>query len=223
MNPKRIILVRHGQSEGNENGNIYNEKPDYTLNLTEEGKKQASDAGKELAKILKKETAFFYVSPFWRTRETFEQIAQHLTKDQKEYLEDPRLREQEWGHLRTKEENDRIEEERDKYGPFYFRFPDGESCADVYDRVSDFFGTIQRDFSKKNFPENAIIVTHGMTIRLFLMKWFHWDVETFETYKNLDNCQLVIMEKKKGNKYTLISKLKTRPAKHGYQRPIKLK
>lgn len=32
---------------------------------------------------------------------------------------------------------------------FYFkRIPDGESAADVYDRVSDFFGTLHRDFEK---------------------------------------------------------------------------
>ena len=50
----------------------------------------------------------------------------------------PRLREQEWGHLRTLEDCIEIEKLRDDYGTFYFRIPDGEGAADVYDRVSDF-------------------------------------------------------------------------------------
>ena len=49
----------------------------------------------------------------------------------------------------------------------YFRIPDGESAADVYDRVSDFFNTLYRDFEKKDYPDNAIMITHGMGIRLF--------------------------------------------------------
>jgi len=46
---------------------------------------------------------------------------------------------------------------RDAYGTFYYRIPDGESAADVFDRVSDFFGTLNRDFRKENFPQNAVI------------------------------------------------------------------
>ena len=78
-----------------------------------------------------------------------------------------RLREHEWGHLRTVEECIEIEKLRDDYGTFYFRIPDGESAADVYDRVSDFFNTLYRDFEKKDYPDNAIMITHGMGIRLF--------------------------------------------------------
>lgn len=220
MKPKRIILIRHGESEGNSNSDIYKSKPDYTLELTEKGKSQANSAGIELKKIINNESIFFYVSPFWRTRSTFEQVVKSFPRDQFKYFEEPRLREQEWGHLRSKEETAKIENERDAYGPFYFRFPDGESCADVYDRVSDFFSTLHRDFEKEDFPDNAVIVTHGMTLRLFLMRWLHWSVEEFESYANPENCQLVIMERTETGKYYLKSKLLRHPAKHNYQRPI---
>ena len=53
---------------------------------------------------------------------------------------------------------------------FYYRIPDGESGADVYDRVSTFLETLYRDFAKPDYPENTIIVTHGMTLRLFFMR-----------------------------------------------------
>lgn len=220
MKPNRIILIRHGQSEGNADPDVYKVKPDYALSLSEKGLNQAELVGKGLKSILNNGSVFFYVSPFWRARSTFEQIVKHIPLAQYKFIEEPRLREQERGHLRSREENKKLENEQDAFGPFYFRFPGGESCADVYDRVSGFFGTLQRDFEKENFPENAVIITHGMTIRLFLMKWFHWNVEKFESFANPENCQLVIMERDEKGKYHLKSELKKHVAKHKFQRPI---
>lgn len=167
MKPKRIILIRHGESEGNVNKRIYNQKPDYALLLTDKGKQLAAAAGILVKELVNDEKIKFYVSPLFRTRQTFNQISKHFPETQYEWREEPRLREQEWGHLRTVEECIEIEKLRDDYGTFYFRIPDGESAADVYDRVSDFFNTLYRDFEKKDYPDNAIMITHGMGIRLF--------------------------------------------------------
>jgi broad specificity phosphatase PhoE len=223
MDPKRIILIRHGKSVGNANPEINSRIPDYALKLNEEGIMQAKESGKNLKDLIKEETAFFYISPYWRTRMTFEEIARHFSSDRYKFIEEPRLREQEWGHQRSAVETKLIEEERDAYGPFYFRFPDGESGADVYDRVSSFFGTLFRDFEKRNFPENAVIITHGMTIRLFIMKWFHMSVEDYEKFANPENCQLIVLERESNGKYLLKSELKTHEVKHKYQRPLKIK
>jgi len=159
----------------------------------------------------------------WRTRSTFEIAKSSLKKNKIEWKEEPRLREQEFGHWKSIEENQRIDRERDSYGTFYYRIPDGESGADVYDRVSDFFGTIHRDFEKPDFPQNAIIVSHGLTIRLFLMRWFHWTVEQFEELSNPDNCQIFIMELQENGKYLLKAEMKKQKPKHNYQRPISTK
>ena len=210
MKPKRIILIRHGQSLGNIDESIYAKLPDYKLPLTDEGKKQASDCGKKLRNITVNETCFFYVSPLWRTRETYNQIIKSFVDISTDKREDPRIREQEWGFLKDEDECDRINKERDDYGPFYYRIPNGESAADVYDRVSDFYGTLHRDFDKVDFPENCVVVTHGMTIRLFLMKWFHWVVEDFDNLKNPNNCAIIILEKLEDEKYKLISELEKR-------------
>jgi broad specificity phosphatase PhoE len=221
MKPHRIILVRHGESEGNIDKSIYGIKPDYTLELTADGRQQAFDAGQKISEIVKDESMFFYVSPMWRTRSTFEEIAKSLDRSKVEYREEPRIREQEWGHLRTIEEGKKVEEIRDAYGTFYFRIPDGESAADVYDRISDFFGTLHRDFRKDHFPKNAIIVTHGMSIRLFLMKWFHWTVEEFELLANPKNCEIVILEQDLNGKFRLKSDFKKwDDTYHNFKRPI---
>jgi broad specificity phosphatase PhoE len=210
MKPKRIILIRHGQSLGNIDESIYATLPDYKLPLTDEGEKQASACGKKLRNITENETCFFYVSPLWRTRETYNQIIKSFEVVSTDKREDPRIREQEWGFLKDEDECDRINKERDDYGPFYYRIPNGESAADVYDRVSDFYGTLHRDFDKDDFPENCVVVTHGMTIRLFLMKWFHLVVEDFDNLKNPKNCAIIILEKEEDEKYKLISKLEKR-------------
>lgn len=212
MKPSKIILIRHGESTGNIDRQVYAEIPDYKLPLTEAGKEQALDCGKRLKKITREETCFFYVSPFWRTRETFQQIRTSFKDELIGFQEEPRIREQEWGHLRSVEESKRVDIERDNYGTFYYRIPDGESAADVYDRVSDFFGTLQRNFEKEEFPENCIIVSHGMTIRLFLMKWFHWTVEEFESIRNPKNCAIIVLEKTKNNKYKLTTDIERRRA-----------
>lgn len=223
MKPNRILLIRHGESEGNVDREVYAKKPDYTLNLTAKGIDQAIDAGKKLRALIGDETIKFYVSPFWRTRETFEKIAMQFDRKNIEFSEEPRIREQEWGHLRDSKEGEEVNRARDAYGTFYFRIPDGESCADVYDRMSGFFDTLHRDFEKNHFPNNVAIVTHGMAIRLFLKKWFHWSVEDFEKIANPSNCQIVELKLQEGGKYKLISELKTHEVFHKYQRPITIK
>jgi broad specificity phosphatase PhoE len=202
MKPKRIILVRHGESEGNANHNVYGEKPDYTLKLTQIGIKQALKAGTQLKKIIGNESVRFYVSPLWRARETFELISCKFS-NKYDFREDPRLREQEYGHIRHIDITKKMEKERDAYGTFYYRMDDGESGADVYDRVSDFLNTLHRDFDKKDYPDNTVIVSHGFTIRAFIMRWFHSSVEAFESWANPKNCQFIILKKNPDNHYKI--------------------
>ena len=205
MEPKRIILIRHGESEGNTDKNNYALTPDYALRLTEAGKQQARTAGQGLRDLIGSESIGYYVSPHFRTRETFRELLKAFVEPPLFHREEPRIREQEWGHFRSLAEGAVVDRERDAYGTFYYRIPNGESAADVYDRVSDFFGTLFRDFKKNEFPENIVIVTHGMTVRLFLMRWFHWTVEKFESLPNPKNCGTYILERTDTGKYALLT------------------
>jgi len=224
MKPKRIILVRHGESDGNVNKNIYAYKPDYALVLTEKGKMQARLAGDSVWRRIGNETIMFYVSSFHRTRMTAQEMFKAFDRNLIQMREDPRLREQEWsGALRvgmTSESQKEMEAERDAYGHFYFRFKGGESCADVYDRLSTFLDTLHRDFEKPNFPENVCIVTHGMTVRVLLMRWFHMTVEEFERLRNPHNCAQIVMELQDDGKYKIVTPLvKYDKPSHPYQMP----
>ena len=207
MKPNRIILVRHGESEGNVDSMKYLTTPDYKLNLTATGREQAMEAGIKIKELIGEENLYVYHSPYYRVRQTHEEIQKSIKDNVTVTVEDPRLREQDWGHLRHPYDSKIIDKKRDDYGPFYYRIPDGESVADVFDRVSTFLETMHRDMAKPDFPDNVLIVTHGMTLRLFLMRWLHWSVEDFEKLKNPKNCQIVIMEQSENGRFELTSEL----------------
>ncbi len=207
MRPKRILLVRHGRSEGNADKSQYETVPDYALNLTSEGIEQARQAGRDVKNIIGSEKLHVYLSPYYRTRQTYRYIQESIEANIVKAFEDPRLREHDWGHLRSPEVNQDIIRERERFSSLYYRIPDGESGADVYDRVSVFLETLHRDFHKSDYPHNTLIVTHGMTLRLFLMRWFHWSVEEFENVRNPRNGQVVVMQQEPGGRYVLAGEL----------------
>lgn len=209
MKPKRIILIRHGESEANVDKYLFGRVPDYTIELTEKGRMQAREAGVRLKELVTDESIYFYVSPFWRTRSTFECLAESIPRNQFVYSEEPRLREQEWGYLRCNEDFDKICRERQEYGTFYYRIPGGEAGSDVYDRMNDLLGSLYRDFLAKEFPENCVLVTHGLTIRLFVMRFFHLTVEEFERMTAPKNCDLVIMELQEDGHYRLVTEIQS--------------
>jgi broad specificity phosphatase PhoE len=171
--------------------------------LTATGEEQAIRAGREILEVIRGEKIHAYVSPFARARQTFGGIAEVLGDNIVTVTEDPRIREQEWGHLRHPDESERISRERDDYSTFYYRIPDGESGADVFDRISTFLETLHRDFRKPNYPENTLIVSHGLAFRIFLMRWFHWSVEEFENLHNPQNGQIAVMNLQATGKYLL--------------------
>lgn len=193
--PKRIILVRHGESQANVDPQVYMHTPDNKIPLTSKGEEMAVNEGKILRKIIGDETVRFFVSPFIRSRMTCKGIIEGGNFTKFTIGEDPRLREQEWGNYQSEETYSKHLRERRDVGAFYYRFPNGESGADVYDRISAFLDTLFRKFKYKKCADNFIIVSHGITIRLFLMRYFKWTVETFHDLWNPDNCEHVILER----------------------------
>ena len=121
--PKRIVLVRHGCSEGNADSTLYRTVPDNKINLTAEptpyflqkygadridveklrnGQPRCGDIGIEQAKhagIRFKEIAgdgpvYIYHSPFDRTTQTMEYMKEACCDQVRHQWPDPRLREQ---------------------------------------------------------------------------------------------------------------------------------
>lgn len=91
-----------------------------------------SDQGSE-----KNWKVYFYVSPYERTRSTLREIGRAFSRRRVIGVrEECRIREQDFGNFQVVERMKVIKETREKFGRFFYRFPEGESAADVYDRVS---------------------------------------------------------------------------------------
>ncbi len=222
MKPEKIILIRHGESMGNVDHSVYGNTPDFAVKLTDLGHEQAKLAGQQLALI--NGNFQFYVSPYHRTRQTFKNVIESFDKKRYDWIEESRIREQEWCNgppqIDTRG-NLLLEKERATIGSFYYRFPGGESCADVELRIASFLNTLFRDFEKEDFPRNCVIVAHGMTNRVFLKKFLKWTVEEFEKIKNPDNCSQIVLELQENGKYKLVTELKKYPKHtHPYQFPL---
>jgi broad specificity phosphatase PhoE len=199
--PNRIILVRHGESEGNVDDTIYERVPDHRIGLTPKGFEQARQTGAAIREVLDGESVEVYVSPYVRTRQTLETLG--LPVAERDVRVEPRLREQDWANFQDPADIAEQKTLRDRYGHFYYRFSHGESGADVFDRVSTFLESMFRNFETADAPGEVVIVTHGLTMRLFCMRWFHWSVEYFESLENPGNAETVVLERQPDFRYRL--------------------
>lgn len=199
--PRRIVLLRHGESAGNADDSVYERVPDHALRLTERGRGQAAATGERLRELFGRERVSVYVSPYRRTLETFQEL--RLDPALVRVREEPRLREQDWGNWQDMEDVRLQKTYRDAYGHFFYRFAQGESGADVYDRVGAFLESLYRSFEAPDHPPNVLLVTHGLTMRLFCMRWFHWSVPEFESLSNPDNAETRTLLLGDDGRYTL--------------------
>ncbi len=186
-----IKLVRHGESEQNTGKLHAHEVGDHAIPLSERGWEQAREVGRSLGATFL-DDALSYSSPYRRARETLAGIyegAGIAPPGRKRGLyEDPRLREVEHGYEPTEPQ----EELRRTHGWFYYRFRGGESPADCYDRTSSFLESLMRQVERKN-AERVLIVTHGLTVRCFVMRFLHLSVEEFDSLANPPNGAVITL------------------------------
>eukprot|EP00587_Corethron_hystrix_P008064 CAMPEP_0113301866 /NCGR_PEP_ID=MMETSP0010_2-20120614/2912_1 /TAXON_ID=216773 ORGANISM="Corethron hystrix, Strain 308" /NCGR_SAMPLE_ID=MMETSP0010_2 /ASSEMBLY_ACC=CAM_ASM_000155 /LENGTH=328 /DNA_ID=CAMNT_0000155551 /DNA_START=128 /DNA_END=1114 /DNA_ORIENTATION=+ /assembly_acc=CAM_ASM_000155 len=215
--PRRIILVRHGESLGNVDEATYVSTPDWKVPLTPRGRAQAQAAGRSLRTLVLDgedpgalHTMFCYYSPYLRTVETLREMEVGLRTGDGEgeaairviaTREEPRISEQQFGNFQNVGAIRAAKAERHTFGRFYYRFRSGESGLDVYSRVSSFIATLMRDctqYQKAGYDldrTDVVVVMHGLSLRLFLMRWFQFGVEVFENSVNPENAELVVLEK----------------------------
>lgn len=203
MTPKRIILVRHGRSAANDDPTMYSRVPDYKIELVEEGREQARTAGDHIHELIGEESYGVYVSPYRRTIQTKDCIVERIGRKPTFDYQEPYLREQEMGNMPAIIDNELNWGARKRYGTFFYRFPDGESCADIYDRMCGFLDALHRQFEKPNYPQNIIIVTHSVALCCFLFRWYHWTVEYFDSLPLLPNCHIAVMTREPDGDFAL--------------------
>jgi broad specificity phosphatase PhoE len=210
--PINILLVRHAVSAANLDNKVYTRLPDAKVPLAPEGHAHARAAGDAIAAWLETQQdgdrTRIYCSPYQRTRETCVQIEAAL-KDKgvaHDRIEELALREMSYGlfdGLRDEElpntfprEHAHYQKHVDFEGEFYAPMPLGESRVQVADRVKGVFGTLIRDNRERDDGwriRNFVIVSHGVTIRAFIMQWLHLTPEWYQAQRNPANASVMMI------------------------------
>ncbi|MET7998559.1 histidine phosphatase family protein [Amycolatopsis sp. NPDC005232] len=194
----RIILLRHAESLGSVDQLAYTRIPDHAIPLTETGRAEAVATGPVIKELLRGERPAVYVSPYLRTRETLRLLS--IDSDCDRVVQEPRLREQDWGNLQDPQDQEVQRQRRHEFGHFFYRLPFGESGADVDDRVAGFLAELLH--SGGTHPRSVLIVSHGLTLRLLCRRLFGWSVDLFESLSNLRTCEHRVLEHD-GDKWSL--------------------
>ena len=203
--PKRIILVRHGLSEANGNYDILQVIPDNKIHLNKYGIEDAKRAGKKIKEVVKNESIKFYVSPYQRTRETYENILTELKDNEYETQFHTCLREQEYGNLQA--DMDEQFRKQKKVGVLFYRFRDGQSGIDVAMNTAVFLSDLFREYSSFDYTryDNAVLVTHSLTIEFFILNFFKLPLEEYDKFKLPSNGDIYVLEKNENGRYRLLN------------------
>ncbi len=183
----RLLIIRHGQSEGNVNERAYIDKGDSKVGLTDTGWNQAIAAGKFLESYYEKDgTAhwpYVFLSAYQRTQETLSGIVHGMHKkglagEPKIHL-DPRLVERFAGATQLMQKGTgpvdwrisaqfgRMSEQMYENDKFVTRNLLGDSSKDIYLAVQSFMdGTMRRVDASGD--DDMLVVCHGIVYREFV-------------------------------------------------------
>lgn len=206
--PKNLILVRHAESQGNEayRNHENGDKDAFTeeflrihsskWQLTEDGRKQAKQAGEWIRENTGLKFNYFYSSDYIRALETA--LLLNLSKAQ--WIPNNYLEERSWGTM------DMIPPEKRKIkfreelkvkdqDPYNWRPPGGgESVAELCGRIDRFLDSLVRVATDKN----VIVVCHGVIMWAFRVRLERMTSDVFkELYLSKDpqnkihNCQIL--------------------------------
>jgi broad specificity phosphatase PhoE len=123
-----LIILRHGESEGNVDEQIYKDKPTSELKLTETGKKQATSAGRSIVSQIVRGRVAIFCSSFDRALGTMEKVKDELSAagieiKSETILDD--LKEQKYGNAAGLAYIADRKESRQKYDNYEYCFPQG--------------------------------------------------------------------------------------------------
>ncbi len=183
-----VYLLRHGQSIGNANSQLYSTmfNPEMPLNIT--GRHESQDAGGHLKNAIEKNPVVIFSSHYLRAIQTAEIIKKALGKQQK-IKQNAFLAERNYGEEEgSADVNDFATRPMEKHayntaGHLEYTPVRGESLLDVHMRVALF--VLQHDSFR--FIPSAIIVSHKSTL---LMLHAYFTGEMPDVNSRWDNCEI---------------------------------
>jgi broad specificity phosphatase PhoE len=211
--PRRIVLVRHGESERNalkgdqifypasKASELLSAVPSENMPLSKKGWEQARRTGK----MLRERYGVFdhiYHSGMRRVHETTDGMLEAYTSNELRRMpltHNLRIRERDPGYTygMTAEEANAafpwLKRHFEIVGKFFGRPPGGESVADVTTRVGPFFKKINAE----NPGENLLIVTHGGVIssfRYYIEGWGYKQAKELVGEASSSHCGVTVFE-----------------------------
>eukprot|EP00013_Stygamoeba_regulata_P029115 CAMPEP_0177655688 /NCGR_PEP_ID=MMETSP0447-20121125/15118_1 /TAXON_ID=0 /ORGANISM="Stygamoeba regulata, Strain BSH-02190019" /LENGTH=340 /DNA_ID=CAMNT_0019159659 /DNA_START=94 /DNA_END=1116 /DNA_ORIENTATION=+ len=207
--PIDLVLVRHGESEGNlaqrfsKKGDDRMWTPEFQsrhtsrYRLTDDGRRQAVEAGKWIRKHLPGHFDRYYCSEYARAMET----AGLLGMDNADWFVEFYLREQDRGVLagRSTLQRKKYHQEEMRYAKtdsFYWTPPGGESMANACLRIDRFLDSLKKNCS----GFKVLVVCHGNMMKGFrvrLERMSQTAYREFEERSSVDpklkmhNCQIM--------------------------------
>ncbi len=199
--PKKLILIRHAESEKNKAANdaLFTEDPsgleslskipDHKINLTNAGILQARETSKHLKELIGTPDVLFH-SGYQRTRQTTTELLTAYENNSIPIKEHLSLRERESGYTHVLLEADKnlyfpyIQHYWDIVGGLFARPVGGESLMDVIEqRLKPFLKELYTTYEDKT----VVLVTHGRIIQCFrfILDEMTWEeMEEFLKGKN---------------------------------------
>jgi broad specificity phosphatase PhoE len=203
--PRRLWIVRHGESTGNVArqaamdaglAEINIDHRDIDVPLSANGEKQAIALGRWFARNgAGGVPEVVLASPYSRARRTAELVAQHGGFADAEFSWDERLREKEFGildRLTTAGILERYPEQarfRSLLGKFYHRPPAGESWCDVILRLRSLMDTI----GLHHAGQDVLIVSHQVVVlclRYLLERLSEEEILAIDRQGDVANCSI---------------------------------
>ncbi len=155
-----IFVMRHGEADSNTLG-VVSSNVENSHHLTEKGKEQISKATPDLKN---KKIDLIIASPFVRTKETAELVAEGLGMNKSEIIFDERIVEVKFGDFEGRKVDEYHAYFTDLEEKFYKNPINGENLNDLKTRVGDFIYEIDKKYSDKNI----LVVTHEYPAWLLL-------------------------------------------------------
>lgn len=186
LSKPHLILVRHSESEGNINSEIYRNNPDWKVDLTFNGRQQTFKLGSMLNSLIPNHAVSIIYSPYRRAELTAKIISKSFG-NRATLTEDARLREQNWGNY-SEHINPCTLQEKEEYSEFFYQIAGGESVAQVYDRAVQFMHNLVVT------DKTIILVSHGIFLRTLTMYLNKIPASQFPQIKRLNNCDADIYD-----------------------------
>lgn len=192
----RFIIVRHGLTEFNR---LHKFQGQCDIALDERGVAQAEITAEHI--VANYQIDAIYASDLSRAADTARAVGHRLGLDVTVYPEFREVDVGKWAYQKVsdalKSDPDLAREQGERPGTF--RYPDGETLLEVYERAS----AKLKDIASEIDGKTALVVSHGGTIRALVTKWLGYDINDINKVTFLPNTSITVVEYE-DSKFTLL-------------------